>query len=195
MLNITIISYKIIVKNIILKGGSTMKKILLVIMIIFPIFYFSSYKMEEKKDILYGESVPLTKSFQQEKSQDKTIPINTLTLNSMKEFFMSLNENIGFNAYGSCGIVGIAMLLSYYDSFWDDTIIQERYDQREQLSYLSTRIVSEHGKPILRPERNAGLKQFTITFPLTVLMLLLKFDVRVKKSFMENCRMTVLHTV
>ena len=148
MLNIIIISYKIIVKNIILKGGSTMKKILLVLMIIFPIFYFSSYKMEEKKDILYGESVPLTKSFQQEKSQDKTIPINTLTVNSMKEFFMSLNENIGFNAYGSCGIVGIAMLLSYYDSFWDDTIIQERYDQKEQLSYLSTRIVSEQSPGI-----------------------------------------------
>ena len=48
---------------------------------------------------------------------------------------------------------------------------------------------------MLKLERNAGLKPFTIKFPLTVLMLLLKFDVRVRKLFMENCRMTVLHTV
>lgn len=46
---------------------------------------------------------------------------------------------------------------------------------------------------MLRLERNAKLKQFTITFLLTVLMLLQKFGARARKSCMAEWRMTALY--
>ena len=44
-------------------------------------------------------------------------------------------------------------------------------------------------------EGREKLKQFTITFLLTVVMPLQRLGLRVRKLFMVNCRMTVLHTV
>lgn len=45
----------------------------------------------------------------------------------MSTYFQNL-VNIGANEYGSCGYVGIGMLLSYYDTFWCDDFIDEKYD-------------------------------------------------------------------
>ncbi len=44
-------------------------------------------------------------------------------------YFANLKNNIGNNAYGSCTYVAIGMLLSFYDSYWDDTFIPEAYDK------------------------------------------------------------------
>lgn len=43
-------------------------------------------------------------------------------------YFDNLIYNYGNNVKGSCGYVGINMLLSYYDTFLNDTIIPEQYD-------------------------------------------------------------------
>ena len=43
-------------------------------------------------------------------------------------YFNNLNSNFGNNAYGSCTYVSIGMLLSFYDSYWDDSFIPEQYD-------------------------------------------------------------------
>lgn len=45
-----------------------------------------------------------------------------------KAYFSGLNENFGENYVGSCGYVALGQLLSYYDSFLNDTIIPEQYD-------------------------------------------------------------------
>ena len=47
---------------------------------------------------------------------------------------------------------------------------------------------------MLRAEKNARLKQFTITFLVTALMLLPKYGLREKRYFMEYWQMSVLHT-
>lgn len=43
-------------------------------------------------------------------------------------YFMNLKNNIGNNVYGSCTYVAMGMLLSFYDSYWDDSFIPEAYD-------------------------------------------------------------------
>lgn len=43
-------------------------------------------------------------------------------------YFDNLTYNFGANYKGSCGYVAIGMLLSYYDTYLDDSIITEAYD-------------------------------------------------------------------
>ncbi|MBQ7914698.1 MAG: hypothetical protein IJZ28_03915 [Clostridia bacterium] len=43
-------------------------------------------------------------------------------------YFDNLTQNFGYNYKGTCGYVAIGMLLSYYDTFYDDNIIPEQYD-------------------------------------------------------------------
>lgn len=43
-------------------------------------------------------------------------------------YFENLKKNMGLNKNGSCTVVSICMLLSYYDTFLNDDIIPEQYD-------------------------------------------------------------------
>lgn len=43
-------------------------------------------------------------------------------------YFYNLDDNFSNNAYGSCGYVATGMLLSFYDAYWDDTVIEAKYD-------------------------------------------------------------------
>ena len=43
-------------------------------------------------------------------------------------YFSQLKENLGYNHKGTCSYVAIAMLLSYYDTYWDDSIIEQNID-------------------------------------------------------------------
>lgn len=43
-------------------------------------------------------------------------------------YFDNLTYNFGVNYKGSCGYVAIAMLLSYYDTYYSDNVIAEGYD-------------------------------------------------------------------
>lgn len=56
--------------------------------------------------------------------------INDLFIDNYYEgvYFSNLRENIGNNRYGSCSYVALGMLLSFYDSYWNDLFIPEEYD-------------------------------------------------------------------
>jgi len=43
-------------------------------------------------------------------------------------YFSNLRSNFGNNTNGTCAYVSIGMLLSFYDTYWDDTFIPEKYD-------------------------------------------------------------------
>lgn len=45
-------------------------------------------------------------------------------------YFNDLNMNFGNNAYGTCNYVAIGMILSFYDTYWDDDFIPEVYDMK-----------------------------------------------------------------
>lgn len=47
---------------------------------------------------------------------------------NLEWYFANLQGNMGKNLKGTCGYVALGMLLSYYDTFKDDTIIPEDYD-------------------------------------------------------------------
>lgn len=46
----------------------------------------------------------------------------------MKAYFDNLTSNFGYNENGSCGFIAVGMVLSYYDTYWNDNIIPEQYD-------------------------------------------------------------------
>ena len=50
----------------------------------------------------------------------------------MQIYFQGLKKNMGENERGSCGYIALGMLLSYYDTYLNDGIIQEKYDVAAQ---------------------------------------------------------------
>ena len=49
-------------------------------------------------------------------------------------YFSNLKKNYGYNVKGSCTYIAFDMLLSFYDTYWDDTFIPENYDMNTILS-------------------------------------------------------------
>ena len=45
------------------------------------------------------------------------------------QYFFHLGTNTPYNRFGSCGYVALSCLLSFYDTYWNDNIIPEQYDQ------------------------------------------------------------------
>lgn len=48
---------------------------------------------------------------------------------SNSKYFWNLNQNYSYNRSGNCTIIAFEMLLSYFDSFYDDDIVPEEYDK------------------------------------------------------------------
>ena len=100
---------------------------------------------------------------------DKTYIDNTYA----SYYFSNLRDNFGNNAFGSCGYVSIGMLLSFYDVYWDDNIIDSfpatieitGIDQVGVLNQI-TRIISNDLAVNIRNlniETNDGLFKGTIS--------------------------------
>lgn len=49
-------------------------------------------------------------------------------------YFYNLADNIGINTQDSCGYVASAALLSFFDTYWDDNVIEMKYEQSEPLT-------------------------------------------------------------
>ncbi len=112
-----------------------MKKtsIMIIICLIFTSIIFNYSKIvsyadnEVELDILCPEA---HNAYLEETLSDSTDYSSGMTSydNFMTAYFDNLTYNIGVNYKGSCGYVAIAMLLSYYDTYWNDNIIPEQYD-------------------------------------------------------------------
>lgn len=50
---------------------------------------------------------------------------------STSYYFKNLNKNIGENQYQECTLIALAGILSYFDVFYDDTIIPDQYMDKE----------------------------------------------------------------
>ena len=57
-------------------------------------------------------------------NQSETILNNYSTV-----YFSNLNENFPINSHGTCSYVGICMLLSFFDSYWDDDFVAESFEE------------------------------------------------------------------
>ncbi len=65
--------------------------------------------------------------------------------NYATRYFMDLKTNFGYNVKGSCTYIALGMLLSFYDTYWDDTIIPENYDMITMMSNSSINSVESPG--------------------------------------------------
>ena len=77
-----------------------------------------------------GEEEYLNEQMLLPKGPDSNIQIEGVFLENYASYYFSqLNSNFGFNYKNTCSYVAIAMLLSYYDTYWDDNIILPQYNQ------------------------------------------------------------------
>lgn len=57
-------------------------------------------------------------------STDKILSYDTY----LEAYYSGLTQNMGENVRNSCGYVSLAQILSFYDSYLDDSIVPEKYD-------------------------------------------------------------------
>lgn len=56
--------------------------------------------------------------------------------------------NFGYNSVGTCGYIALAMLLAYYDCYWDDTLVADSYMASNSLnSQIMTQAYSTCNSP------------------------------------------------
>ncbi len=93
---------------------------------------------------LDSESSPETENDAADMSN--TSSTSTTTYNDFKTaYFDNLTYNFGKNYQASCGYVAMGELLSYYDTCWNDDIIDEKYDIVSTGS--DKNIVDRHNSP------------------------------------------------
>lgn len=86
-------------------------------------------------------------------SGEENVPQNTPTAYAtnttyntyLEAYFENLTENFGYNYKGSCGYIALGMILSYYDNYFTDDVISERYDVRSE--GLGTNMINRHNSP------------------------------------------------
>lgn len=57
-------------------------------------------------------------------SNDETTYINSYA----SVYFSNLRENLPLNSHGTCSLTAMSMLLSFFDSYWDDSFVDEVYE-------------------------------------------------------------------
>ena len=100
-----------------------MKKILIYLSVIFSFLVVLS--IEEIHNIKGEEIGGTEKNTQYYYDNDDSISLNNYYAT---HYFYNLKNNFGNNLVGSCAYVALSMLLSFYDTYWDDNIISENFD-------------------------------------------------------------------
>ncbi len=55
------------------------------------------------------------------------------TENYAPYYFKNLTNNYGYNKYNSCGYIATAMIMSFWDTYWDDNVVAENYERHADL--------------------------------------------------------------
>lgn len=89
----------------------------------------------------YGSSLTVNYLDTQNNNVTKTKSINP----TMEKYYKNLNNCFGRNINGSCGYIAIQMLLSYYDTFYNDDLIDEVFEYQITPSSLNNIILESPG--------------------------------------------------
>ena len=103
----------------------------------------------------YGSAIELTYI----DDQDSINYFKTSSNPTMYTYFNNLNTCYGQNRCGTCSYIAMGMLLSYYDTFYDDYFIAENFDYQETPSSINYILDNSPG---VRREDYTGLSD-TIT--------------------------------
>ncbi|MDD7181638.1 MAG: hypothetical protein SOR23_05430 [Candidatus Enterosoma sp.] len=87
------------------------------------------------------------------------VPIESDRYLGMKTYFRYLYTNMPQNDFGSCGFVSLVSCLSYYDSYYNDTIIDEKYDVESHGSSVAE--VAQHSPGVTKVTSTASLNNLT----------------------------------
>lgn len=102
-----------------------MKKAILVLVMILCCSYTFLPAMANKEHSVY------VMASMDEDSPTPYFLVKPYLKNYATDYFNALSNNFGANEKNSCGYVALGMLLSFYDSYWDDDVIPENYDKQE----------------------------------------------------------------
>lgn len=98
----------------------------LILIMIFANAFLPTVKNECNNDVRVMDIDPnANTSVQQYYYNDPTLYLSNYYA---VHYFNKLTTNFGQNEKGSCCYIAMAMLLSYYDTSWDDNVIPENYD-------------------------------------------------------------------
>lgn len=109
--------------------------ILLLFCFVVPILLFALNITGEAFSILFPTQVAYA-------SETRTTPYGNSFL---QHYFYNLRSNFGENKVGTCGYVAVGMLLSYFDTFWDDRIVPEEYETTATISALNDYVYNSPG--------------------------------------------------
>lgn len=73
--------------------------------------------------------------------EDFDAPYDTISQTTMSKYFQTLYKYSPLNEAGTCGFVSLIQLLSYYDTFINDDIIEEKFERRDD--YIDPRTPDE----------------------------------------------------
>lgn len=62
------------------------------------------------------------------------------------EYFSNLRDNFGYNDFGTCGHIAIEMVLTYYDTYWDDGVVPDNFEYCDSFSCE----LNEENEPIIK---------------------------------------------
>ena len=69
-------------------------------------------------------------------------------------YFSQLKSYLGYNYKNTCSYIAVAMLLSYYDTYWDDNIISSQYEQVQDDFDINKSIESNSESPGIEPDED-----------------------------------------
>ena len=62
-------------------------------------------------------------------------------------YFSQLKDNFGYNNSNCCGYIAAGMLLSFFDTYWDDNIIADKFESDTELDELTFQSMREKTSP------------------------------------------------
>ena len=116
-------------------------------------------KYYKKIKDLYSTIFFLFSNVQYNNAISKAVAISDLEpeySNYMQYYFYNLKNNYAMNLYGSCGYVAVGMFLSYYDTFHDDRIIPDYFDETGS---IDGRNIENNQSPGIKTEKQANYGQ------------------------------------
>ena len=81
--------------------------------------------------------------------------VSTVGNHFLQHYFSNLNTNLSCNEASTCGYVAVGMLLSYFDTYWDDDIVPEEYEVTASIDALNDYVYNSPGAGGLR-HSNSG---------------------------------------
>lgn len=85
----------------------------------------------------------------------------TFTDQNMETYFSLMSDYMPSNNFGSCGIVALSIILSYFDTFYDDSLIDSKYEDKADVN-LTIENRFDYPSPGLKqnPTKPATVEQF-----------------------------------